>query len=64
MKWGKTIEEKNYKYWTKVYRNKWFAWFPVQLNNGCWVWWEYVTRIDRRTIRGWHWEYKSLENLD
>ena len=64
MIWGKTIEKKNYNYWTKYYRNKWFAWHPVQLNNNRWVWWEYVIRTDRRTIRGKHWDYESLENLN
>ena len=22
---------------------RWFAWHPVQLDNGVWVWWEWVT---------------------
>lgn len=64
MIWGKTIKEKNYNYWTKYHRNKWFAWYPVQLNSNRWVWWECVIRTDRRTIRGRHWDYEALENFN
>jgi hypothetical protein len=21
---------------------RWFAWYPVRLNDGTWAWWEYV----------------------
>lgn len=38
-----------------------FAWFPVQLETGEWVWLERVWRRDRqRAIRGYDWIYKPL----
>ena len=57
MIWGKTIIEKNAYYWDKIYCNKWFAWYPVQLVTEQWVWWQFVMRKDRRTVYGKHWEY-------
>lgn len=38
MIWGKTTEEQ-----LKVYhKHKWFAWYPVTLDDGRWVWWEWI----------------------
>ena len=39
MIWGKTTKEKLTQYYSV---GKWFAWRPVQLEDGRWVWWEYV----------------------
>ena len=36
MKWGKAIDEKGWQ--------DWFAWRPVQLITGCWIWLEWVQR--------------------
>lgn len=39
MIWGKTTEQKL----ERIYSfHKWFAWYPVELENGQWCWWEYV----------------------
>lgn len=38
MIWGKTIEKQLWMY----RRHKWFAWYPVKLNDGRWVWWEII----------------------
>ena len=40
MIWGKTTYEQLWEY----RRHKWFAWYPVTLDNGRWVWWEYIWR--------------------
>lgn len=39
MIWGKTTRE---KYETIYSVSQKFIWFPIQLTNGQWVWWEYV----------------------
>jgi len=37
MIWGKTHQERDLKN-PFMYAQKWFAWRPVQLNSGRWVW--------------------------
>ncbi len=41
MIFGKTTKQKE-EIAGKYYR--WFAWYPVQLLNGCWAWWQIVQR--------------------
>ena len=53
MRWdGETAEQENARLndW-----HKWFAWYPVQLKSGQWVWWENLWRI--RT--GYDWQYSD-----
>lgn len=33
------------RWWDLVPLKKWFAWRPVKLYNGDWVWWESVYRM-------------------
>jgi hypothetical protein len=43
MIWGKTFKQQE-----REQENKdmsWFAWYPIQLTNGRWLWWEYVRRF-------------------
>lgn len=42
MIFGKSNEEMNQKRDRYYKERKWFAWHPVRLVNGCWVWLEYV----------------------
>ncbi len=41
MKFGITSDKFDEIYHKPHY---WFAWYPVQLESGEWVWWEIVTR--------------------
>jgi len=45
MIFGKTDEQ-------KFVAHKWFAWHPVRLENGKWIWLEYVTKKPLRHIDG------------
>lgn len=51
MKFGKTRAEKYAEEQANLeYRYKnpktWFAWYPVQIDTGEWVWWEHVKVIE------------------
>jgi len=38
MIWGKTNTQR-----LAIYeKHKWFAWYPVKLNDGRWIWWEWT----------------------
>lgn len=57
MIWGRTTTEK----FTKIYSvGKKFAWLPVQLKDGRWIWWEYVWKHSWTTAywgdNGYHYE--------
>ena len=52
MKWSGETEEQRM---VREYEwHKWFAWFPVQMPDGTWVWLEHVERrrVDRPAYLG------------
>lgn len=55
MIWGKTTKEKHEKVYSVHF---WFAWYPVQLDDGRWAWWEHVARI---RCCGWDGNWWSYE---
>jgi len=60
MIWGKTTEEQLWEY----RKHKWFAWYPVALDNGQWVWWEWIWRQKESQIRdGDNWSRKLIKEL-
>jgi hypothetical protein len=59
MRWGTTKEE--YETW-----RPWFAWHPVMIENGQWVWLETVERkfkpMDMLVVGGSCWDYREINN--
>lgn len=39
--------------WNRKEWHRWWAWHPVQLENGEWVWLEYVERRWEEVHKGW-----------
>lgn len=60
MIWGKTDEEQ--KNIEKAKDARWFAWHPVKLKNGRWVWLERVARTLWGCWDGGYYEYKEISN--
>ena len=56
MIWGKTNKEK--EDWQKKKDSHWFVWYPIQLVDGRWVWWEFVIRESWCSWDGSYYEYK------
>ena len=63
MNLGKSIEE-------KYFAHKIFAWYPIRLDNGRWVWLEYVMKSPlkhndgtfwRNLWRGIIWKYEKIK---
>ena len=52
MIWGETTEQKLWVY--KLHA--WFAWHPVKLNNGRWVWLQWIWRQKNTTRGGDSWD--------
>lgn len=48
MKWGKNIIE-----W-----HNWFAWYPVEIRYGQWVWLETISRRYKGFMFCWDYKYK------
>ncbi len=50
MIWGKSYQEK------KIIKNRkndnWYAWHPVQLVTGRWVWLQRIKRVSHRVVGG------------
>ena len=59
MIWGKTTSEKI----AEIYSvSKWFAWYPIQLKDGRWIWWEYVWLHKCRSyLTGTNYHYEVYE---
>jgi len=62
MKWsGETEEQRMVR---EDEWHKWFAWFPLQMPDGTWVWLERVERRARRYIRAnegaYLWVYREI----
>jgi len=57
MIWGMTNKQKGETIYSQ---KKWFAWRPVKLKDGQWVWWEYVWIMSERNY--WHsaYHYESI----
>ena len=59
MIWGKTTSEKL----TTVYSvSQRFAWFPVQLTDGQWVWWERVWKHSWSSYISNGYRYEQVKN--
>ena len=55
MIWGKTFKQKRIE---RIAVNaRWFAWKPVQLNDGRWIWWTRLQRVYRDNWGGPWYDY-------
>lgn len=59
MIWGKTTIERKKKQQAK--EKKWFAWYPIHLVDGRWVWLEYVSYETYGSWDGTWCEFKLYE---
>lgn len=71
MIYGKTNQQKAHDYlkWSNEYHNtwyRWFAWRPVELEDGRKTWWTHVYRNRERWSHhfGWRWVYKLRKPKD
>ena len=66
MIWGKTHGEYMDAYHKALVPAPWFAWFPVEMEDGRKVWLETVLRLAVRGAQGtkvhsWKWVYREIE---